>query len=315
LITSLIIASKALELSGVFVRLSSRLIALSGGSERRLMLVLLPIIAFTSSLIMNDTAMLVFTPLVVLTSELSGADKGKTITLSAIAANVGSALTPIGNPQNAIIWQTYGLSFGTFARAMLPFVVIWLFLLLILALSVGEKKLEIQGIPQVRLSLTALLSAAFLIGVDVALAETGRALWTFPLTLAVVLLTSRGALFAFDWVLVLTFALIFADFGELSSVVTSIGITFPRGGASLLVASSLLSQVMSNVPAAVLLVGGRPDWLPLAVGVNVGGTGLIIGSLANLIALRTAGIRLRDFHRVSVPYFLIALLLSALLLM
>ncbi|WP_297490019.1 SLC13 family permease [Thermococcus sp.] len=314
LITSLVIASKALELSGFFVRLSSRLIALSKGSERRLMLLLLPVIALTSSLIMNDTAMLVFIPLVALTSDLSGADKAKTVTLSAIAANTGSALTPIGNPQNVVIWRTYGLSFGTFVGGMLPFVAVWLLLLLIFALSVEEKKLEIQSIPQVRFSRTALLSAAFLIAADVVLAETGRALWAFPLTLIVVLLTSRSALFAFDWVLVLTFALIFVDFGEVSSIISSLGLSFPHAGVPLLFASSLLSQVIGNVPATVLLMGGRPEWLSLAVGVNAGGTGLIIGSLANLIAVRIAGIKLGDFHKISVPYFLIALLLSALLL-
>ena len=314
LITSLIIASKALELSGVFVRLSSRLISLSRGSERRLMLVLLPIIAFTSALIMNDTAMLVFIPLVAITSELSGADKAKAVTLSAIAANVGSALTPIGNPQNVIIWQAYGLSFGTFVRAMLPFVLLWLLLLLLFALGVQDRKLKIQGIPSVHLDRRALVSATFIMGLDVILAETGKALWTFPLTFLVVLLFSRGALLAFDWVLVLTFALIFVDFGEVSPIIASLGLSFPKGGVPLLLTSSLISQAISNVPATVLLIGGRPDWLPLSAGVNAGGTGLIIGSLANIIAVRIAGIRLRDFHKVSAPYFLTALALSALLL-
>ncbi len=314
LITSLIIASKALELSGVFVRLSSRLIALSGGSERKLMLVLLPIIALTSTLIMNDTTMLVFIPLVTLTSELSGADKAKTVTLSATAANVGSALTPIGNPQNVIIWQNYDLSFGTFTGRMLPFVLLWLALLLVFALSVGGRKLELHDFPAVHLKRVSLVSAALLIVADVTLAETGKALWTFPLTLLVVFLFSRETLLAFDWVLVLTFALIFVDFGEISSIIASLGLSFPNEGIHLFLASSLLSQVMSNVPATVLLIGGRPRWLPLSVGVNVGGTGLVIGSLANLIAVRISGIRLRDFHKISVPYFLIALVLSALFL-
>ncbi len=314
LITSLIIASKALELSGVFVRLSSKLIALSSGSERRLMLILLPVIAFTSALIMNDTAMLVFIPLVALTSELSGIDKAKAVTLSAIAANAGSSLTPIGNPQNVIIWQTYGISFGAFTRAMLPFVTIWLLLLLAFALSVRDRRLEVGGIPAVPLRGKAFLSALILTVTDVLLAETGRALWTFPLTFFVVLLFSREALLAFDWVLVLTFALIFVDFGEVSSLIASLGLSFPGGGVPLMLASSLLSQAISNVPATVLLIGAKPEWLPLAVGVNAGGTGLIIGSLANLIAVRIAGISLRDFHKISVLYFLAALILSTILL-
>ncbi len=278
------------------------------------MLVILPVIALTSAIIMNDTAMLVFIPLVALTSELSGADKAKAVTLSAIAANVGSALTPIGNPQNVIIWQAYGLSFGAFTSAMLPFVLLWLLLLLAFALSVKRRRLEVGEIPSVPLRKKAFLSALLLIVADVLLAETGRALWTFPLTFFVVLLFSREALLAFDWILVLTFALIFVDFGGVSSIIASLGLHFPGGGVSLLLSSSLLSQVTSNVPATVLLIGSKPEWLPLAVGVNAGGTGFIIGSLANLIAVRIAGVRLRDFHRISVPYFLAALLLSTLLL-
>ena len=303
LITSLIIASKPLELSGAFVRLSARLIALSAGPERRLILILLPAIAFISALIMNDTAMLVFIPLVALTSELSGTDKARAVTLSAIAANVGSALTPMGNPQNVIIWQTYGLSFGAFIRGMSPFVLLWLLLLLAFAFSVRDEKLEIREIPAIHLKRGAFLPAILLIVVDVALAETGRALWTFPLTLLVVFVFSCEALLAFDWVLVLTFALIFVDFREISSLISSLGVSYPSGGVSLFFASALLSQAISNVPTTVLLIGGRPEWLPLAVGVNAGGTGFIIGSLANLIAVRIAGIRLRDFHRFSVPYF------------
>ena len=279
------------------------------------MLILLPVIAFTSAFIMNDTAMLVFIPLVALTSELSGIDRAKAVTLSAIAANAGSALTPIGNPQNVIIWQTYGLSVGAFVWAMLPFVLLWLLLLLAFALSVGDRRLEVGEIPAVPLRKKTFLSALLLIVADVILAETGRALWTFPLTLFVVLLFSREALLAFDWVLVLTFALIFVDFGEISLIIASLGLSFPHTGVPLLLASSLLSQAVSNVPATVMLIGAKPEWLPLAVGVNAGGTGFIIGSLANLIAVRIAGIGLRDFHKVSVPYFLVALILSALLLL
>ncbi len=315
LITSLIIASKALEMSGIFVRLSSKLISLSGGSQRRLMLFLLPTIVFTSSIIMNDTAMLVFIPLVSLTSELSGADKAKTVTLSAIAANVGSALTPIGNPQNVIIWQKYGIPFRTFTCSMLPFVLAWLAVLLLFALAVRDRKLGTKDLPPVHLKTSAFLSAVLLIGLDVALAETGRPLLTLPLTVLGVFLFSRAALFAFDWVLVLTFALIFVDFGEVSSMVASAGLVFPNNDLSLMLTSSLLSQVVSNVPATVLMIGERSAWLPLAVGVNAGGTGLVIGSLANLIAIRIAKIKLRDFHRISIPYFLIILILSALLLM
>ena len=74
----------------------------------------------------------------------------------------------------------------------------------------------------------------------------------------------------------------------------------------LFLASAGLSQLISNVPATVIFLGSKPEWLPLALGVNLGGNGLVVGSLANIIAIRISGIRMSDFHRFSMPYFLMA---------
>ncbi|NJE61173.1 SLC13 family permease [Thermococcus sp. 21S7] len=314
LITSLILVSKGLELSGIFTRLSIRLISLSGGSERKLMLLLIPTIAFSSAVIMNDTAMLVFIPLVIITSRLAGINTARAVTLSAIAANVGSALTPIGNPQNIIIWNTYGPSFVEFTGAMLPFVVLWLVILLLFTATIGDRRPSVEKLPPIAIRKRLLLASLSLLIADVALAEIGKSLWTLPLTLAVLLALGREALLGFDWALVLTFAFIFADFGEVARLIS--GHSVPSEGLTLFLASAGLSQLISNVPATVVfLSSGRPEWLPLALGVNLGGTGIITGSLANLIALRISGIGMRDFHRFSIPYFLVALGISILVLL
>jgi len=313
LITSLILVSKGLELSGVFTRLSIRLISLSGGSERKLMLLLIPIIALSSAVIMNDTAMLVFIPLVVITARLAGINTARAVTLSAIAANVGSALTPIGNPQNIIIWNAYGISFLGFVRAMLPPVGIWLAVLLLFTLTIREGPVSIGGLPPVAVKRRLFVASLGLLVSDVILAEAGRGLWTLPLTLFVLLIAGREALLGFDWALVLTFAFIFVDFSEIAGLLSDL--TLPRGGLGLFLASAGLSQLISNVPATVVLLTSRPDWLPLALGVNIGGTGIIVGSLANLIALRISGIGMADFHRFSIPYFLVALGVSGLMLL
>ncbi|WP_367883408.1 transporter permease [Thermococcus peptonophilus] len=103
--------------------------------------------------------------------------------------------------------------------------------------------------------------------------------------------------------------------GEIARVLSSARISFPDSGLGLFITSALLSQIVSNVPATVLLLGGR-DWISLAVGVNIGGTGLIIGSLANLIAVRIGGDvgGIREFHRYSLPFLMITAALSALIL-
>lgn len=315
LITALILTSKGLELSGVFSRLAPKIVERANGSERRLIFYMLPVIALSSAVIMNDTAMLVFIPLVVATADLAGINVARAVTLSAIAANVGSALTPIGNPQNVIIWRHYGIPFWEFTLRMLPFVLLWMLLLFLFAFSIRERRIEIKTLPAVALNTRLLVASSSLLVMNVALAESGLHWLALPLTALVLGLVGREALWGFDWALVLTFALIFADFNELAHLLGALNLRPPSAGVGLLLVSTLLSQVISNVPATVLLTSGsRPDWLPLAVGVNAGGTGLIIGSIANLIAVRIARISLKDFHRYSIPYFLAALAVSMVLL-
>ncbi|AMQ17829.1 SLC13 family permease [Thermococcus peptonophilus] len=313
LIGSLILVSRGLELSGIFTRLSCRLISLSGGSERKLAFILLPTVALSSAVIMNDTAMLIFIPLVITLSQISGKDLRSLIVLSAIAANVGSALTPIGNPQNVIIWSYYGISFHSFVLRMFPFVFLWLLLLLFFAYFIFKDEIEQRELPPVSVRKSLLWAAILLLAADMTIAQEGKAPWTFPITLGALLLIGREVLLGFDWALFLTFAFIFADFGEIARVLSSARISFPDSGLGLFITSALLSQIVSNVPATVLLLGGR-DWISLAVGVNIGGTGLIIGSLANLIAVRIGDVGIREFHRYSLPFLMITAALSALIL-
>lgn len=313
LITSLTLVSKGLELSGMFTRLSLKLIGLSRGSEKRFLFILLPVIALSSAVIMNDTVMLVFIPLVVTTARLVGIDATRPIVLSAIAANVGSSLTPIGNPQNVIIWSTYGLSFLEFTFGMLPFVLLWILLLLMFTTTLDDSSISLETPPPVVINGRLLLVSLLLLIADVCLAEIGEPLLALSLTLSLLLFFGREALLCFDWVLVMTFALIFVDFGEVARLLS--GHTLPSEGVSLFLASAGLSQLISNVPATVIFLGQKPEWLPLALGVNLGGNGLVMGSLANLIAIRISGIRISDFHRFSMPYFLMALMVSILLLL
>jgi len=313
-ITALILTSKGLELSGVFSKLAPRLIEKAGGSERKLLIYLLMGVMLSSSIIMNDTAMLVFIPLVVATSRLAEMDTSRAVTLAAIAANVGSALTPIGNPQNVIIWREYALSFWSFVLSMLPFVVCWFVLLLLFAASKGGK-VSVTSVPSVTLNRRLLVLSSVLLILNVSLAEIGLEYWALLITLLSLALLGREALLSFDWALVLIFAMIFVDFGGLASLLHRVGVGFPSSGLRLLLVSAGLSQLISNVPTTVLLSGGNASWLPLAVGVNVGGNGVIVGSLANLIAIRISKTNVREFHRYSIPYFLVALVSALLILL
>ncbi|ALV63505.1 Anion permease ArsB/NhaD-like [Thermococcus sp. 2319x1] len=313
-ITALFLTSKAIELSGAFEWASLKALKLSGGSERRLLMVFIPVIATSSAIIMNDTAMFVFVPIVAMTARLSGVSVAKATALSAIAANVGSSLTPIGNPQNVIIWQAYRLGFFEFVFSMAPFVVFWLVLLLPYVLIVKKRPFETRKELTMHVDKPLLVVSVGLLALNVLLAELHLQYAGLALTLLILFLFGRRAFFNFDWALILTFALIFVDFRELSILLSESGLSFPRGGIELMLLSAGISQVISNVPATVLLLPQEPEWLSLALGVNLGGNGVIVGSLANLIAVRIAGVSIRDFQKYSLPYFLLSTVATVLVL-
>nr|WP_158540917.1 SLC13 family permease [Thiomonas sp. X19] len=142
------------------------------------------------------------------------------------------------------------------------------------------------------------------------LLQEGRASLACGLVLAVFVLTDRDVLKQVDWLLLATFAAMFLGLGHLAQwppVQALVQTLDWKQAWVMFLGGTLLSQFISNVPTAVLLSHYTTDYTALAVAVNVGGFGLGIGSLANLIALRLEGSRgaLGAFHRISVPFLLV----------
>ena len=124
------------------------------------------------------------------------------------------------------------------------------------------------------------------------------------------LISYRKVLLKTDWLLLLLFIVIFIDFHIISTIpIISEGMNILnlQSKGNVFLFSGFLSQLFSNVPATVLISNFSHNWRAIAYGVNIGGNGLIIGSLANIIALRMAKNKKiwLDFHRYSIPYFLI----------
>ncbi len=310
MIVSLFVVSRGLELSGIFGRFANAIVRISGDSEFKLLSLLVLIVSLSSAVIMNDTAMFVFVPFVLTISKIAEIDLPKAVTSIALAANIGSALTPIGNPQNIIIWRTFKIPLSEFVRSMFPYVLLWMILLMFFVwIGSRRRKLKVSPMPRIKIKTGLMVCSALLLILNVALAERDLAYVGFLLTLLVMSLIGREALYSLDIALVAVFALIFVDFKEMSSLLFGY-IRFERSATSVILLSAGLSQLISNVPATVMLVSQRFPWLPLAVGVNIGGTGIVIGSLANFIATRISGISLKEFHKYSLPYFLVALSLT-----
>ncbi len=311
-ILSFLIVSRGLEISGFFSKVAGKVVEFSRGSELRLLVLLIAVVTLSSTVIMNDNAIFVFVPLILTISRVADIELSKAVSLVAIAANVGSALTPFGNPQNIIIWRKYDVPALKFIVSMFPFVLAWTTLNLAFAWKCARGCMDVSELPSVSVNKRLVTLSLTLFVLNVLLVEINLPLLAFLITVVTYSTLSRETILSIDFAIVAVFALIFVDFGEMSRLISPyIGVA--GSNFEIVILSALLSQAISNVPATVLL-SSRCPWLPLAVGVNLGGTGLVIGSLANLIAVRMSKISLKDFHKYSVPFFLAATAVTLILI-
>lgn len=212
-ISALIIASKGAEVSGLLSRAAARL----ASSTDRPALALTYLAAATAPFVMNDTAILVFAPMAAAVSRLCGYPLAAVTAYVAIAANVGSALTPFGNPQNLIIWTHYGVPIQEFVAVMAPFTAAGLALL---AVPVARlPKARVGRMPPVRLD--ARLAAASLVAVAgaIALTELGHPVEALALSAVLVAVARPRALLAVDYVVIAVLALMLLDFRVLATLI------------------------------------------------------------------------------------------------
>lgn len=276
---------------GVFLLLGDALLG-RARSMRALSLTMVLLCFFSSMVITNDVALITFVPFTLLVFRRIGRGREtlRLAVLETIAANLGSMATPIGNPQNLYLCSMAQLSFGEFARAVLPYAGLGLALLAAAACLAPDAPVTGRlsaGIAAGRplfpaaLPFAGLLAACLLVVFRVFPWEP-----VFAATLAVLFLTDRKLFRGVDYFLLLTFLCFFVFVGnvrrlpEISAWLASL----MEGRA--LWAGLFASQCISNVPAAVLLSGFTRDWGPLLTGVNIGGLGTPVASLASLITLQ-----------------------------
>lgn len=309
----LMLAIQGIRSSGLVQHAAGALVARVHGL-RALGLLLVASAALLSTVLTNDVSLFLIVPLTLAIGAISNLPVAPMAVLEALAVNAGSALSPIGNPQNLLLWQHSRLPFLHFVLAMLPAAAVMFALVAALALAwlpKGRVKLNsalVDGHPVAApLACGSLLALALM----VLAMEYGHALAGALALAAVYALVARRVLGRVDWLLLLTFAAIFlglGHFAELPLVRHGLDQLALERPLTLFISGIAVSQLISNVPATVLLLDRAHDAIALAVAVNLGGAGLAIGSLANLIALRLArqpqGLRL--FHRVSVPFLLVS---------
>ena len=309
-LSGLMLLTKGVEQSGYFDVLGRKM-ARRFVTERQLALFMVLAAALLSTFLTNDVALFIVVPLTLTLKKWCALPVNRLIIFEALAVNAGSLLTPIGNPQNILLWGRSGLSFPAFTLQMLPLALAMMATLLVLCwFCFPAKKLDFQSsdrTPSWQPLLVWSCLAFYLI--FLAALEMKQELWGLVIVAVGFLLLARRVVFSVDWTLLLVFMAMFIDvhlLTQLPALNQSLSGVGALSNGQLWLTAIGLSQVISNVPSTILLLNYVPPSLLLAWAVNVGGFGLLPGSLANLIALRMAADRRIwwRFHFYSIPMLL-----------
>lgn len=270
-----------------FSILAQRIIVLTG-SERTAALALVYITFIGSMLIANDMALLTFLPLGYYVLHRTGKEHCMAIVfiLQNIAANLGGMLTPFGNPQNLYLYSHFQIPGGQFVSIMLPPFLLSIALITLCCFLIPRDPLQIRGeraaLPKGR---TALYLALFALAI--AIVFRGVPYWIGLIVIpAALLLADRKALAMVDYPLLLTFCFFFIFSGNLARIQAVRAFFGGLLEKNTLLVSVLSCQCISNVPSAILLSQFTENYPALLVGVNIGGVGTLISSLASLITFR-----------------------------
>lgn len=247
-------------------------------------------ITFVSSMIVtNDVALITFVPLSIVVARKANINVLKIVIVQTLAANLGSSFTPMGNPQNLFIYSFYNLSPMDFFKITLPVVILAILFLVLLIfkdkkmnLSLDLEEIKIDNKRDVYLFsilfLIILLSVFHVIDYRI----------TFLITIVMVLILNKKLFSQVDYSLLITFIGFFIFVGNISTmdVVKSFMEGILGSPKSTFLSSIISSQVISNVPATMLLSGFTNHFKELLLGVNIGGMGTLIASLASVISYK-----------------------------
>jgi len=325
LLLGMMVLVSVLQQAGFFTMLAVKSVTLAG-SPWKLLLVVIGATALFSAFLVNDAVVLFFTPVILQTCRLMKLKPVPYLIAEAMAANIGSTATVVGNPQNMLIGIKSGITFGHFFMYLAPVALVSTFILVGVMyafyrddfsrkFTVGVEALPKTGIYDVQalwrsVPIVGLTLVMFFISTFIGLSIPVIALVSAALVMLVSKFRPSRIIGGVDWVLLLFFAGLFIIIegahkaGVFNLVLEHITVTPDiRGILSVNVFSVLVSQVVSNVPLTMLAipvitnVPGDVLWVALASGATLGGNMTIIGAVANIIVVEGAA-----RENVNVPF-------------
>ena len=258
-------------------------------SARRLALLLINVVFATSMLVTNDVALITFVPLALaLFMDASPRTVIAVVVSLTVAANLGSLCTPIGNPQNIYLVSAYQMDMAAFFRTVAPLgIASYICCIALVALVPDERLQETASTHETTCNARLLSLYGLLFGICIAC--VARLIRWEPCCIAVVaacLAFDRRVFSNVDYSLLATFVCFFIFVGNLGQAPAVAKLLSSAIAGREILVSALASQVISNVPAAIMLSGFTDNAQALLVGTNIGGLGTPVASLASLISLR-----------------------------
>lgn len=303
LLFSLMAVMKGYQKAGLFVVLANCLLR-RAHTSRALMAVLVFLPFVTSMVVTNDVALITFVPFGLLVLRMAGQERQVVplVVLQTLAANLGSMLTPMGNPQNLYLYAKSGMGFWALCALMLPYVAVS-------AVCIAAAVMLRRASPVATVAVPVKLSGAkSLVVYTIGLALCMLGLFDIVPPLMVALVTAvymfaadRSLLGAIDYSLLGIFAAFFIFIGNISGIDVFRSFLSDALTGHVELAAVLASQVTSNVPAALLLSGFTTEWNGLIIGCNLGGLGTLIASMASLISYKAVT---REYPQQRGRYFL-----------
>lgn len=291
---SLMLITRGLMEQGVFRIFAHKLVEITSG-ERQLGFSLIMLCFFLSMIITNDVCLITFVPFTIYIF-YEKEDKRNLIyilVLETVAANLGSMLTPIGNPQNLYLYNLSGMGIGDFVKLMLPYSVASFVIIFILTIFIKKEKEKDEGItisPKSHLKVknwpVTILYLSLLALAGLVILRIVEWYILAIVTLISFILFSRKAIFRIDYGLLLTFIGLFIFVGNMGNIHMVEGLMTDLVQGHEMAAGVLTSQVISNVPAALLLSGFSTKFDILIKAVNIGGLGTLIASMASVITFK-----------------------------
>lgn len=275
---------------GVFSMIGSALLK-KIHTSRQLTLILVFLPFFFSMLITNDVALITFVPFALIILKL--ADKESIllpiVVLQTLAANLGSMLMPMGNPQNLYLYTLSGLTLADFIKLMLPLFLLAAVILFLAIFFIKNTPVEIVMAPAGKVKITgfSLVSYSILLILCIlCVLKYFSPLWLTGIICLYLVIWDRGIYPKIDYSLLATFIGFFIFIGNISQIESF------RAALQGIIASHeipvaiLSSQIISNVPTALLLSGFTNQYADLIIGANLGGLGTLIASMASLISYK-----------------------------